>query len=159
MRDSLLHFSQPVRQARILGVPLTRVRLDWQLKSTFFSVTFDTLANNVILTGHGYGHGVGLSQEGAIRMVTLGYAYDSILRHYYTGAMLYHDPLAGGNYVENYTARLVRIIDEDSQRDTQVRSKKDDWLGRLFRIRDREEREEIYIEEEQDNEQDWQYEW
>ena len=159
VRDSLLHFSQPVRQARILGVPLTRVRLDWQLKSTFFSVTFDTLANNVILTGHGYGHGVGLSQEGAIRMVTLGYAYDSILRHYYTGAMLYHDPLAGGNYVENYTARLVRIIDEDSQRDTQVRSKKDDWLGRLFRIRDREEREEIYIEEEQDNEQDWQYEW
>ena len=159
VRDSLLHFSQPVRQARILGVPLTRVRLDWQLKSTFFSVTFDTMANNVILTGHGYGHGVGLSQEGAIRMVTLGYAYDSILRHYYTGAMLYHDPLAGGNYVENYTARLVRIIDEDSQRDTQVRSKKDDWLGRLFRIRDREEREEIYIEEEQDNEQDWQYEW
>jgi stage II sporulation protein D len=159
VRDSLLHFSQPVRQARILGVPLTRVRLDWQLKSTFFSVTFDTLANNVILTGHGYGHGVGLSQEGAIRMVTLGYAYDSILRHYYTGAMLYHDPLAGGNYVENYTARLVRIINEDSQRDTQVRSKKDDWLGRLFRIRDREEREEIYIEEEQDNEQDWQYEW
>ena len=159
VRDSLLHFSQPVRQARILGVPLTRVRLDWQLKSTFFSVTFDTLANNVILTGHGYGHGVGLSQEGAIRMVTLGYSYDSILRHYYTGAMLYHDPLAGGNYVENYTARLVRIIDEDSQRDTQVRSKKDDWLGRLFRIRDREEREEIYIEEEQDNEQDWQYEW
>lgn len=159
VRDSLLHFSQPVRQARILGVPLTRVRLDWQLKSTFFSVTFDTLANNVILTGHGYGHGVGLSQEGAIRMVTLGYAYDSILRHYYTGAMLYHDPLAGGNYIENYTARLVRIIDEDSQRDTQVRSKKDDWLGRLFRIRDREEREEIYIEEEQDNEQDWQYEW
>lgn len=159
VRDSLLHFSQPMRQARILGVPLTRVRLDWQLKSTFFSVTLDTLSNNVILTGHGYGHGVGLSQEGAIRMVSLGYAYDTILRHYYTGAVIHHDPLTGDSYVENYTARLVRIIDEDSQRGTQVRSKKDDWLGRLFRIRDREEREEIYIEEEQDNEQDWQYEW
>ena len=42
---------------------------------------------------------------------------------------------------------------------TQVKSKKDDWLGRLFRLRYREEREEIYIEEEQDNEKDWQYEW
>ena len=159
VRDSLLHFSQPIRQARILGVPLTRVRLDWQLKSTFFSVEEDTLSGNVILNGHGYGHGVGLSQEGAIRMVTLGYAYDSILRHYYTGAILRLDPSTSGNYVENYTAQLMRIIDEDSQRNTQVRSKKDDWLGRLFRIRDREEREEIYIEEEQDNEQDWQYEW
>ena len=159
VRDSLLHFFQPVRQARLLGVPLTRVRLDWQLKSTFFSVTLDSAAGNVIITGHGYGHGVGLSQEGAIRMVTLGYSYDSILRHYYTGAMLHHDPSVGSGYVENYTAQLARIIDEDSRRSTQVRSKKDDWLGRLFRIRDREEREEIYIEEEQDNEQDWHYEW
>lgn len=159
VRDSLLHFSQPVRQARLLGVPLTRVRLDWQLKSTFFSAEIDSATNNVILTGHGYGHGVGLSQEGTIRMVSLGYTYDSILRHYYTGAILHHNPSASLNYVENYTAQLARIIEEDSQRSTQVRSKKDDWLGRLFRIRDREEREEIYIEEEQDNEQDWQYEW
>ena len=159
VRDSLLHFSQPVRQARLFGVPLTRVRLDWQLKSTFFSVTVDSATNNVILTGHGYGHGVGLSQEGAIRMVSLGYSYDSILRHYYTGAVLHHDPSVGDRYVENYSAQLARIIEEDSRRSTQTRSKKDDWLGRLFRIRDREEREEIYIEEEQDNEQDWQYEW
>ena len=159
VRDSLLHFSQPVRQVRLLGVPLTRVRLDWQLKSTFFSVSVDSVSNSVILTGHGYGHGVGLSQEGAIRMVMLGYAYDSILRHYYTGATLHRDPLVGSLYVENYSEQLARIIDEDSRRNTQVRSKQDDWLGRLFRIRDREEREEIYIEEEQDNEQDWQYEW
>ena len=159
VRDSLLYFSQPTRCARILGVPLTRVRLDQQLKSTFFSVTVDSASNNVILTGHGYGHGVGLSQEGCIRMVSLGYSYDSILRHYYTGAIIHHDPAIGTRYVENYSAQLERIIDEDSQRATQVRSKKDDWLGRLFRIRDREEREEIYIEEEQDNEQEWQYEW
>ena len=159
VRDSLLHFSQPVRQARLLGVPLTRVRLDWQLKSTFFSVSEDSLSGNVILTGHGYGHGVGLSQEGAIRMVNLGFSYDSILRHYYTGTSLHHDPSVGDRYVENYASQLARIIDEDSRRATQVRSKKDDWLGRLFRIRDREEREEIYIESEQDNEQDWEYEW
>ena len=157
--DTLLHFTQEHRQARLLNIPLTRIRVDFQLKSTFFSVTFDSTTNNVILHGHGYGHGVGLSQEGAIRMVNLGISYDSVLRHYYTGAQLYHDPSANRNYVENYVTQITRIIEEDRNKSTQTHSKKDDWLGRLFRLRDREEREEIYIESEQDNEKDWQYEW
>ena len=157
--DQLLHFDQPERKVRLLGIPLTRIRVDFQLKSTFFSVSVDSASRSVILHGHGYGHGVGLSQEGTIRMVALGYSYDSILRHYYTGALLHHDPLSNRNYVENYANQLARIIEEDKNRQTQVHSKKDDWLGRLFRIRDREEREEIYIESEQDNEKDWQYEW
>ena len=92
-------------------------------------------------------------------MVGLGFSYDSILRHYYTGAVLHEDPAANRHYVENYTNQLARIIEEDRNRQTQTISKKDDWLGRLFRLRDREEREEIYIENEQENEQDWQYEW
>lgn len=157
--DTLLHFTQEQRCARILGIPLTRVRVDWQLKSTFFSVRVDSASNAVILNGHGYGHGVGLSQEGAIRMVRLGFSYDSILHHYYTGAVIHHDPTANRSYVEKYVTQIARIIEEDKQKQTQVRSKKDDWLGRLFRVRDREEREEIYIEAEQDNEKDWQYEW
>ena len=159
LRDSLLHFTQERRHVRLLGIPLTRIRTDFQLKSTFFSVSVDSLTSSVILRGHGYGHGVGLSQEGTIRMVGLGYSYDSILRHYYTGALLHHDPTANRSYVENYAGQLARIIEEDKNRTTQTRSKKDDWLGRLFRLRDREEREEVYIEEEQDNEKDWQYEW
>lgn len=159
LRDTLLHFRQLTRRARILNIPLTRVRQDWQLKSTFFSVEYDQPSHNVILHGHGYGHGVGLSQEGTIRMVSLGYSYDSILAHYYTGATLHHDPSQNRNYVEHYAAQLARIIEEDRNRQTQILSKKDDWLGRLFRLRDREAREEVYIEEEQDNEQDWQYEW
>lgn len=157
--DTLLHFAQKQRKSKILGIPLTRIRTDFQLKSTFFSITVDSASRSVILHGHGYGHGVGLSQEGTIRMVSLGYSYDSILRHYYTGAQIHHDPLVVDSYVEDYTQQLARIIEEDQNRQTQVRSKKDDWLGRLFRIRDREEREEIYIESEQDNEKDWQYEW
>ena len=157
--DTLLHFTQESRQARLMGIPLTRVRTDFQLKSTFFSVSVDSASMSVILHGHGYGHGVGLSQEGTIRMVALGYSYDSILYHYYTGAVLHHDPAANRAYMENYTSQLARIIEEDKEKQTQVRSKKDDWLGRLFRLRDREEREEVYIESEQDNEKDWQYEW
>lgn len=159
VRDTLLHYAQPTRRVRILGVPLTRVRVDWKLKSTFFSVDYDSTSHNVVLRGHGYGHGVGLSQEGAIRMVGLGIAYDSILHHYYTGAVLHHDPTVVIHYIENYAEQLARIIEEDANSTTRTRSKKDDWLGRLFRLRDREEREEIYIEEQQDNEQDWQYEW
>lgn len=157
--DSLLSFTQEHRKAKLLGVPLTRIRTDFQLKSTFFSVTVDSANNSVVLHGHGYGHGVGLSQEGAIRMVSLGIPYDSILYHYYTGAIIHHDPYANSSYVENYVEKITQIIEEDKNARTQVHSKKDDWLGRLFRIRDREEREEIYIESEQDNEKDWEYEW
>ena len=157
--DTLLHFSQEHRKVRLLGIPLTRIRVDWQLKSTFFSISVDSTTQNIILHGRGYGHGVGLSQEGAIRMVELGIPYDSILHHYYTGAVLHNDPNANRNYVEQYVAQIAQIIEEDKNKKTQTLSKKDDWLGRLFRLRDREEREEIYIEEEQDNEKDWEYDW
>ena len=33
----------------------------------------------------GIGHGVGLSQEGAIRMAKAGATYEEILKYYYTG--------------------------------------------------------------------------
>ncbi len=157
VRDSLLSFTQVRRKARIMGVPLTRIRTDFQLKSTFFSVVYDTVSGKVTLRGHGYGHGVGLSQEGTIRMAQLGIAYDSIIRHYYSGARLNSNPDSPKNYVENYIQQIEKIIEDDKQRTTQVKSKKDDWLGRLFRVRDREEREEIYDESKQDNETDWQF--
>lgn len=41
-----------------------------------------------ILTGAGWGHGVGLCQIGAAVMGEKGYKYDSILLHYYVGADL-----------------------------------------------------------------------
>lgn len=41
--------------------------------------------NNIIIKVRGYGHGVGLSQWGAGKMGELGYKYDEILKHYYTG--------------------------------------------------------------------------
>ena len=159
VRDSLLHFTQNTRQVRLLGIPLTRIRADLQLKSTFFSVEYDEKGKNVTLRGHGYGHGVGLSQEGAIRMVGLGIAYDSILHHYYTGALLHLDPNCNTAYISDYAGRIADIISEDNNTQTQHKSKKDDWLGRLFRLRDREERQETYIEEDQDIESNWQYEW
>ena len=159
IRNELLTFSQSERKVRLCGVPLTRIRNDFQLKSTFFSVIYDSLTNRLTLSGHGFGHGVGLSQEGAIRMVNLGISYDSIIHHYYTGASLHRDDAYPDSYVENYIHQITQIIEEDKQTGTQTKSKKDDWLGRLFRIRDREEREEVYDPSTDELDSDWKYEW
>ncbi len=159
VRNTLLTFSQPQRQARILGVPLTRVRTDFGLKSTFFSVSTDSKTGDVVLSGHGYGHGVGLSQEGTIRMVSLGIAYDSIIRHYYTGAQIHHDENTSEKYVEHFVTEISKIIDEDKANPGQKKSKKDDWLGKLFRVRDRMDREEEYDPTKDEKESDWKIEW
>ena len=159
VRNTLLTFSQPQRQARILGVPLTRVRTDFGLKSTFFSVSTDSKTGDVVLSGHGYGHGVGLSQEGTIRMVSLGIAYDSIIRHYYTGAQIHHDENTSEKYVEHFVTEITKIIDENKANPGQKKSKKDDWLGKLFRVRDRMDREEEYDPTKDEMESDWKIEW
>lgn len=44
--------------------------------------------NLFILTGAGWGHGVGLCQIGAAVMGEKGYSYDKILTHYYVGAAI-----------------------------------------------------------------------
>ncbi len=67
-------------------VPLARVRKDFDLRSTFFSVR--PAGDMVVLTGRGFGHGVGLCQEGAMRMARDGYAYPDILHHYFTNVHL-----------------------------------------------------------------------
>lgn len=38
-----------------------------------------------VFTGKGWGHAVGMSQEGAMGMAKAGFKYDEILTHYYTG--------------------------------------------------------------------------
>lgn len=58
-----------------------KIREDWNLKSSFFSVVFQN--GSFHLKGKGYGHGVGLSQEGAINMSRKGYHYTEILNFYY----------------------------------------------------------------------------
>lgn len=59
------------------------VRNKFKLKSTFFSV--EENGEEVILHGKGYGHGVGLSQEGAMVMAKKGYNYKEILSYYFVG--------------------------------------------------------------------------
>lgn len=65
---------------------LTDVRTDFKLKSTFFDVTIE--GDKIVLHGRGFGHGVGLSQEGAMNMCDMGYSYKDVLHFYYTGVHL-----------------------------------------------------------------------
>lgn len=44
-----------------------------------------TVPTTYIFTGKGWGHGVGMSQEGAKGMAKEGYTYKEILTHYFTG--------------------------------------------------------------------------
>lgn len=53
------------------------------LRSTFFEI--DKIGTNVIINTKGYGHGVGMSQYGALAMAKKGYTYDQILKYYYQG--------------------------------------------------------------------------
>ncbi|MCE8600638.1 SpoIID/LytB domain-containing protein [Bacteroides fragilis] len=48
----------------------------------------DDVPGRFILTGAGWGHGVGLCQIGAAIMGEQGYPYDTILLHYYIGATI-----------------------------------------------------------------------
>ena len=51
--------------------------------------TINKLNDNLwFFKGGGSGHGVGLSQSGAIEMAELGFTYDQILNHYYPGTEL-----------------------------------------------------------------------
>ncbi|MCX6312397.1 MAG: SpoIID/LytB domain-containing protein [Bacteroidetes bacterium] len=62
-------------------IPYKTIRADWQLRSAYFSI--EEAKDSIIIRGRGYGHGVGLCQEGAIRMAKLGYSYEWILNYYY----------------------------------------------------------------------------
>ena len=59
------------------------VRSALGLSSTAFSVVYE--GDEAIITTQGYGHGVGMSQEGANAMARQGAAWQEILLHYYTG--------------------------------------------------------------------------
>jgi len=57
-----------------------------ELPSTQFSVTIE--GREVIFEGSGYGHGVGLSQWGALELANRGKNYKEILEYYYPGTAL-----------------------------------------------------------------------
>lgn len=90
LRNAVLHIDQPHRREFLewngKKMRFRSVREKFGLRSSWFSTEVD--GAEVVLHGRGYGHGIGLSQEGAWRMGQLGYGFRAILDHYYPGARL-----------------------------------------------------------------------
>lgn len=90
-KTAALNFKQDYRKVFLecsnSRVPLKNIRQDLQLKSTFFSIT-EINKDSILFKGRGYGHGLGMCQEGAMRMSKTGYSYTQILNFYYKNIQL-----------------------------------------------------------------------
>ncbi|MDP4797505.1 MAG: SpoIID/LytB domain-containing protein [Crocinitomicaceae bacterium] len=91
----MFNFIQDDRKAfyldPIFGIPLRDLREEFNLKSTYFSCRPD--GEDVVINGRGFGHGVGLCQEGAMKMARSGYDFKQILLFYFPGSKVidWHD--------------------------------------------------------------------
>ncbi len=92
--DSIYDASIPTRDSLISREPICidsicfskkQARSTLHLRSTQFNYCLQEDSTSVLITGRGFGHGVGLCQEGAIEMSKQNYDYRSILKHYYKG--------------------------------------------------------------------------
>src|SRR5215218_2856436 len=85
-------------------------------------------AATFVLTGRGWGHGVGLSQCGALGYAKHGWKYASILRHYYPGTAVTRTPAA-----------RVRVLLADGRRSVTITSRSaftvKDGAGKSYRLR------------------------
>lgn len=95
--DLIYNFYQDQRKAFYihpsLGVPLRDLREKFSLKSTYFSTHLE--GENVIIEGRGFGHGVGLCQEGAMNMAKAGITYQQIALFYFKDVQII-------DYFKNY---------------------------------------------------------
>ncbi len=75
------------------------VRRALELPETLFSMNLRTTPDGerrVHFLGRGWGHGVGLCQNGAYGLARSGMEYEQILKHYYTGIQLVRWPAGDG---------------------------------------------------------------
>ena len=81
---------QPHRKKSLIykedTLSLSVIREDLGFNSAFFDMDLEN--DTLVIQGRGYGHGVGLSQEGAMEMARKGYSYSDILRFYYNDIQL-----------------------------------------------------------------------
>ena len=82
--DQLLVKQDHRRKFFVVGkdtLRLVDIRADLNLRSTFFSM--ELVNDSIVIHGKGYGHGVGMSQEGAMEMAKQDYSASDILRFYF----------------------------------------------------------------------------
>lgn len=62
-------------------VTFRQIREKFRLRSTLFSIS--RKGSKIVFTGHGYGHGIGMCQIGAMEMAKAGYTYVDIVHFYF----------------------------------------------------------------------------
>ena len=84
-------------------------------------------ATTFVASGRGWGHGVGMSQYGALGYANEGWTYDQILAHFYSGAQLGPSPVA-----------RVRVLVAEARPSVTVRSpvpfRVRDLLGKTYSL-------------------------
>ncbi len=85
MPDEILYVEQMRRKKYFVldkdSLRMTKIREDWGFKSSFFDMFPE--GDSILVWGKGYGHGIGMSQQGAMKMARVGYTYQDILQFYY----------------------------------------------------------------------------
>lgn len=88
--DEILYIEQMRRKKYFIldgdSLRMTKIREDWGFKSSFFDMFPE--GDSVLIWGKGYGHGVGMSQEGAMKMAADGFLHTDILQFYFHGIRL-----------------------------------------------------------------------
>ncbi len=77
--------AETVISASVCGVEMTGLEIRDLLALRSPSFTVEYADGEFVFTVSGYGHGVGMSQNGANQMAKEGYTYDEIIAHYYSG--------------------------------------------------------------------------
>ncbi|TVQ78356.1 MAG: SpoIID/LytB domain-containing protein [Flavobacteriales bacterium] len=90
LHKALINFQQENRKSHFefqnKKIKLTQFRTRFGLRSTFFIIQEE--GDFYVFKGRGFGHGVGLSQDGAINMSASGYSYKEILYFYFDKTQL-----------------------------------------------------------------------
>jgi len=83
--DEIIYVEQMRRKKFFIldkdSIKMTKIREDWGFKSAFFDM-FPS-GDSVLVWGKGFGHGIGMSQEGAMKMARDGFTYQDILQFYF----------------------------------------------------------------------------
>lgn len=73
---------------RALNLRSTLFSIEPQYGQTASTRSMASASGGFVVSGRGFGHGIGMSQYGALGMATQGHDYRQILTHYYQGAIL-----------------------------------------------------------------------
>ena len=83
--DEIIYVEQMRRKKYFIldkdSIRMTKIREDWGFRSSFFDMFPE--GDSILIWGKGHGHGIGMSQQGAMKMARDGYTYQDILQFYF----------------------------------------------------------------------------